>query len=92
MNTICLIIGIICWLFIGAASFLWYLKRVIGVEITNKDLYISLLASVVGPTFVLYMLFLDFLERTDSKIHDIKSKINEYLWIWAAETGQDCDY
>lgn len=79
MNTICLIIGIICWLFIGAASFLWYLKRILGVEITNKDLYVSLLASTFGPAMLVCLFGLELLEELDRKIPDIKSKINEYL-------------
>lgn len=79
MNTICLIIGTVCWLFIGAASFLWYLKRILGVEIINKDLYVSLLASIFGPAMLVCLFGLELLEKLDRKIPDIKSKINEYL-------------
>lgn len=79
MNTICLIIGVVCWLFIGILSYLLFVKRILKLSITNHDIINCIPCSLLGPCVILVIAFCLFIFSVYDKIPEIKSKFNEYL-------------
>ena len=61
VNTVCLVMGIVCWLTLGCLGFLKGLKVYCGSpSLSSLDLLVSSLVSIFGPTVVL-LFGLDFL-------------------------------